>query len=1046
MLLEVLAAVLAGFVVLAAIAAWRLSQEEPVRLTFLTPYLVDALTPEDGSFQVAIEDTVLSWGGWERTLDLRATGVRMVDASGRSIAAIPAMSLTLSARALVMQQMVAPTAIEMIGPRLFVVREADGRVRLVQAAPEDPSRASDEESPVAARFLAALLAPPDPALATGYLTHAVVTGGQLTFIDRKTGISWHAPAANIALRRDAQGIVGRLDLEVERLGSPAKLDAVAAYNSRNRTVTLNADMADVNASALAAIDPVLSRFAGADVRLSGKLAATMDLEGRIGSTTFDLAGGAGTLTMPEVFQSPLHIRGLVLAASYDPASDRLTLANADLQLAGPRLVVSGTVDGVHAAAGAAADMRIVAKLTAEDIAFADLARYWPPKVKPNTRNWITGHITDGLAQRIEADIGLTMPGGDSGATVIDRFVGTIAGSGLTVHYLDPLPPVEGAAGTANFTHRDFNIDFTAGHVQGIDIDGGTVRISGLDEPDQIIDIEGRLHGSLAEALSILDYPPLGYAGKLGIAPANVAGQTTATLAFRFPAEKDLTFDRVDVTASAEIKGAGVKQAMLGQDLSEGNATLKLDRAGMMLAGEAGFAGAPIEFRWEEKFGAAEFTRRLSASGVLDATQRAALGYDHRPFVDGPIDTAITFTRLPKERGAIELKLKLAAATLRIPALSWEKPAGTPGDAYVALDLSGERVRAITDFSVVAGDLSGTGTARFDNDDGSISGIDFGELRLGRTDLRGVTATFAGERIDVAIAGGEIDARPLIEARETATDGGTPPFTLRAERLSRVHLGDDRSLGDVSATLRHDGQYWDQILVDATLAEQATLSLRYEPAGGRHRLAVASSNAGATLRAFGVMETMKGGTLNITGEVDDAAVGRPLIGKAEIEDFRVVGASVLARLLTLATLTGFVDVLTGEGFQFNRFESDFTKTDGRLDVELARAHGPSIGLTGTGFIDFDRQNVDIEGTIVPAYALNSIVNDIPIIGFILTGGEGEGMFAATYHATGPLEEPNISVNPLAALAPGFLRGLFNIFDDDGEAPPPVTALPEQGTSK
>ena len=183
-----------------------------------------------------------------------------------------------------------------------------------------------------------------------------------------------------------------------------------------------------------------------------------------------------------------------------------------------------------------------------------------------------------------------------------------------------------------------------------------------------------------------------------------------------------------------------------------------------------------------------------------------------------------------------------------------------------------------------------------------------------------------------------------------------------------------------------------------------------------------------------METVKGGTLSITGEADDAAPGRPLVGKAEIADFRVVRASVLARLLTLATLTGFVDVLTGEGFQFNRFESDFTKTDGRLDIKLARAHGPSIGLTGTGFIDFDRQAVDIEGTIVPAYFFNSLLGHIPLIGRIFSPEQGGGLFAATYRVRGPLADPEVSVNPLAALTPGFLRGLFGSFDGGGQAPP------------
>jgi hypothetical protein len=1045
LLLEVMAAVVAGFAVLVGFATWRLSQDEPLRLTFLTPYLVDALTPEDGAFQVAIEDTVLTWGGWERTLDLRATGVRIVNADGRTAAAIPALSLTLSGRALLLRQMVAPTAIEVFGPRIFVLRDADGRFHFVRAAPDDPTQAGEEDSPVVARVLKALLSAPDRSDPTGYLTRAAVTDGQLTFIDRKAGVTWHAPAANIDLRRDVQGIVGELDLAVERLGRPARLSAIAAYNSVERVVALTVNVSSVQASALAAIDPVLALFGGADIRLNGKLTSMIDLDGRIGNTSFDLSGGAGTLSMSGIFDSTLDVQNLALSASYDPAVDRLKLAKADIQFAGPRLTATGTIDGVHAGSGAVADMRVAAKLTAEDIAMAELPRYWPLEVKPNPRNWIAAHITEGVAERVEADVGLTLPGGDPERTVIDRFTGTIIGSDLTIHYLDPLPPVEDAVGTADFTHEEFNVDFSAGRLRRLEIDGGRLRISGMDEPEQIIDIEGRVRGDLREALAILDHPPLGYARKLGITPEGTSGRATATLSFNFPAIKDLSFDQVKLAASAEIGDAQVRQAMLGQDLSDARIELQLDRAGMTMTGAATFAGTPIEMRWEENFGDGSFIRRIDASGVSTAAQRAAIGYDYLPYIDGPVDTAVTYTQLPKKQGTVELKLKLADATLRIPAVGWEKAAGTPGDAYLALDLQDERLRAITDFSVVAGDLSATGRARFDAENSRLSGVEFDQLRLGRTNLKGATVAFAGRRADVVIGGGEVDAQPIIKGGDGAEESSKPPFTLRAARLSRVHLGEDRSLDDVSVQLHHDGTYWDRILLDAVLPGQAPLSVRYEPEGGQHRLSIQSSDAGAVLRAFDIAETVKGGTLSVSGAAEDASPGRPLVGRAEIDDFRVVGASVLARLLTLATLTGFVDVLTGEGFQFNRFESDFTKTDGRLDVKLARAHGPSIGLTGTGFVDFDDESVDIEGTIVPAYALNSIVTDIPIIGFILGGGEGEGMFAATYHATGPLEEPRISVNPLAALTPGFLRGLFNIFDGDG-APPPPSALPEKGTNR
>ena len=1044
LLLEVLAAVLAGFLVLAGFAAWRLSQDEPVRLTFLTPYIVDALTPEDGSFKVAIDDTVLTWGGWARTIDLRATGVHVQDANGRTVAAIPALSLTLSARALLWHQLVAPTAIEIFEPRIFIVREADGRFRFVHSAPDDPSQAGDETSPVLTRLLQTLLAAPDPSLPTGYLVRASITDGQLTFIDRRAGVTWHAPAANIVLRRDARGIVGELDLAVEKLGDPAKLNAVAVYDAQKQRLMLTANIAGVHAGALAAIDPVLGRFGGADVTLSGRLTTAMDLDGRILGTAFDLTGGPGMLTMAGTFEAPLAIRSLALSASFDPASDRLTLAKAEVRFDGPRLEATGTIDGVHAGAGMTEDMRIAMKLTGEDIDLAELPHYWPLKVKANPRGWIASHVSEGVA-RVEADVGLTLPGGEPSATLIEQFAGTIAGSGITVHYLDPLPPVEGAAGTAHFTSEAFAAEFTRGHVQGVQIDGGTLRISGMREPDQIIDIEGKLHGALSEALGILDNPRLGYAKKLGIEPEGVGGTVAATLAFNLPAKKGLTFDQVKIGATADIADAAVKNAMLGQDLSDGDAKLNLDRDGMTMAGTGKFGGAPLEYKWEENFGGGDFTRRITASGPFDADQRTALGYDLRPYVDGPVDTAVVFTRLPKKRATVDIKLGLAAATLKLPPVKWTKAPGAPGDAHILLDLAGERVRTIPDFSIAAGDLAVAGKARF-NDDGGLSRIEFDKLKLARTDLKGVTVAFAGGWADVVIGGGEVDARPLIKRDDSQPETAKPAFTLRAASLSRVYLGDDRTLTNAAVTLRHDGQYWDQIVFDASLPEEVPLSVRYQANGGKHQLSITSTDAGAALRAFDIMDNVKGGTLTVTGEADDAAPGRPLTGKAEITDFRLMRASILARLLTMATLTGFVDVLTGEGFQFNRFESDFTKTEGRLDIKLARAHGPSIGLTATGYVDFDHHNVDMKGTVVPAYALNGILNDIPIIGFVLTGGEGQGMFAVTYHATGPLEQPEISVNPLAALTPGFLRGVFDIFDSSGEPPPPPTALPDAGTNK
>ena len=104
------------------------------------------------------------------------------------------------------------------------------------------------------------------------------------------------------------------------------------------------------------------------------------------------------------------------------------------------------------------------------------------------------------------------------------------------------------------------------------------------------------------------------------------------------------------------------------------------------------------------------------------------------------------------------------------------------------------------------------------------------------------------------------------------------------------------------------------------------------------------------------------------------------------------------------------------------------------MEGARAAGLSIGINAEGTLGLETDEVDIQGTIVPAYAFNSvvgaIVGNIPLLREILVGGGGDGVFAATYRVDGTFDEPAVAINPIATLAPGFLRNLFS-FLGDGE---------------
>uniref|UniRef100_UPI001F46590D AsmA-like C-terminal region-containing protein n=1 Tax=Falsiroseomonas oryziterrae TaxID=2911368 RepID=UPI001F46590D len=198
-----------------------------------------------------------------------------------------------------------------------------------------------------------------------------------------------------------------------------------------------------------------------------------------------------------------------------------------------------------------------------------------------------------------------------------------------------------------------------------------------------------------------------------------------------------------------------------------------------------------------------------------------------------------------------------------------------------------------------------------------------------------------------------------------------------------------------------------------------------PEGAGRTLRLVAEDAGALLHAFDVLRHLEGGRLNVTASYAHNGRGAPLSGTAEMSDFVVHNAPAFAKLLQAMTLYGLVEAVSGPGLNFARLVAPFTLSPEALTLEDARAFSASLGLTARGTLDRRRQRVAMEGTIVPAYIFNSLLGNIPILGRLFSPEAGGGVFAATFRLQGALDDPQVSVNPLAALTPGFLRGLFGL---------------------
>ncbi|MEQ8287191.1 AsmA-like C-terminal domain-containing protein [Thalassospira sp.] len=252
-------------------------------------------------------------------------------------------------------------------------------------------------------------------------------------------------------------------------------------------------------------------------------------------------------------------------------------------------------------------------------------------------------------------------------------------------------------------------------------------------------------------------------------------------------------------------------------------------------------------------------------------------------------------------------------------------------------------------------------------------------------------------------------------------GGTTEIFLNIEQMV---MANGELLGDVKGSIHTVGQEWDRLVLNGSLGDRANVFAQVTREDFvTRKVKLTSEDAGKFLRAVDMYENLLGGILTVEGTVDDADLAQPFTGTVNIDDFRVVNAPVAARVLGAASLTGLGDVLQGNGISFDELNGGFTYANDVLSLSKISANGTAVGVTANGSIDLAKSEIRLSGSIVPIYALNSALGVIPILGDLLVGEEGGGIFAPTYTVEGDLENPDITVNPLSTFVPGVFRNLI-----------------------
>lgn len=1046
----------------------RLAQG-PLELGDLTPYLQDVVNRDYPDHRLDIGSAALAWETANRNLTIRFRDVTLhgkaADQEGQdTMARLPEVSVVLDGVALLSLH-IRPYSIDILRPFINVVREADGSFHLGIAA------VSPSASPSGAA-----IPPPDSGMTDGQLfvqamlgdlindqgsrLHELhMSGANAVFTDVRLGGVWQMPSATLNLARLIDGTIGVTGaVVVQGPSGNSTLDLAGSYDPKTASATVDATIAHVRPSALANLDPHLAPLKALDIDLSGHVGVDFAVGPRViaRGMHFEVTGKGGQLHIPAPLNRTVGVETVVVAGSLNgsiPELDSIILTRFDLDLAEGMVEQThpdhpGTP--VHIGLSGHLDKKndIIAgpiEVSVDHLAIDSLRNWWPVGFADGGRKWVGDNLVGGMASHAEWHLGFSGPSLDD-LTVVS-LVGTAHAEHADVYYFRPMEPIKDASADVTFGLDTVKIVAIGAKLHGLTARSAEMLITAANTRVPQGALSFTVAGALPDALAVIDEKPLGFTSKFGLKPDQTSGSAVATVTLSFPLLEVLPVDQIHFGVEATLTDAGVKKAAFGHDIDHANLQLSVDNSHLKASGTSTLGGVPSTFTWQENFNGKPYRSHYTLAGTLTESQRAIFGMTVAPltpsYIGGDMPLNVDITTFSTGATVLVANADLNGCSMAIDELGWSKAVAKPATLTATLHFTKSRLADISRFQVVAegGEpLSVEGKATFD-ELSALASLDLTTAKIGATNATIHAARRkATEPWAVRAQGSFLDARWLLHRVATTP---TAPTTVPAAGSSNDHsddmtvdlgfegvrLAEQGELQHFTAHAQRSGGLWRQIAAQSEVSngkpwEFSLQSPDANDTSDTRTIHLASDDAGTFLRTLGLTSTLHGGVLNLDGTLSPTG---DATGKVVIDDYRLVKAPLLARVLSIAALTGVLDSLSGEGIGFKQLIAPFDLKGRVLTINEGHAAGSALGFTATGTIDLAEGALNLTGTIVPAYAVNGLVQDLPLLGILLTNNEtGGGLFAADYSMRGPYENPNITVNPLSTLTPGFLRSIFGVF--------------------
>jgi len=794
------------------------------------------------------------------------------------------------------------------------------------------------------------------------------------------------------------------------------------------------------------IAPSTLRWGQSNITLAGAIANTRGVDGRE-IWAFEVGSTSGALAAEEFGVPPIPLDAIVVSGHLASQLQAVHVEKFLLKAGGSEVGLAGDLEVIGEGANAKFEGRI------SPMGLHTAKAVWPRALASGARTWVglrmlRGQILSGTFKWLAG----THSGrpGPSSNIADQRLSVAIEVGDIAIKPVKTMSPIEAPRALLRLEGAGLEVSFpeaaiVVGPQRRIPLKVGRFTAVDVLGDRPIGEIAFRVQSPLSPVLELVDQEPLGFLKQAGLAAEGIDGKAEGTLKITLPLIDAL--DEKDIKVEGKMRATELKaKQLLGPfDIQGGTLSFDLNDRVVEAKGEVLAQGVLTKVVWQRVLDAPSGKQPpLRVTAVLDNADRTQLGLDINHMVQGEMPVEITVGRNTKDEQQVQIVADLTNAELVLDGVAWRKPPGRA--ARLQLEVAkGKAFKTELQNIVVSGaDIAIEGWAGIGADNklrefyfprfslNVVTQLDI-QGALGKNDVWDVKikgTTYEGREFFRSLFSlGQLTEKPAPAGPQQKPRGGGVDVTAEVDNV--VGYG-DVSLKGLKVRASRRGERLVALEGNGRLDSGHPFAVYLRPGAGDHRILHAeTTDAGRMFKLVGFYPNMEGGNVHLEVNLDGRGAAEKT-GLLRVQRFKILGDQVVTEVVSSGGKPAQGTVR--QVFDFDFMRVPFAVGSGQFVLEESYVRGPLIGANIRGKVDFKSQRMSLGGTYIPLQGLNNALGGIPIVGQILSGPRGEGIFGITFAVQGAMANPQVIVNPLSLVTPGIFRELMQMTPYDPRVTP------------